>query len=203
MKKSLFVLLALFSLTLANPEIRGRFLASVEEKVTVDVEQLEATICLQKSELEHSKSVIDNLTVQLDHLKSFVYSNLQSQQQPQFSYRQSTFELPMAEQQQDMFSNYWQQNWEMLQLKMQLSYYQNQNQNLTGYGQVNMGMTPSLDTAQFNQFRPLNLQPQYGQLNTASAQFQQDHEFNFARAPLDYNQLPDFSAPTPAGFNFN
>jgi hypothetical protein len=202
MKTLSIVLIALFSITLTNPEIRGRFIASVEEKGEKDVEQLEAIICQQKYELEHSKKTIEDLSVQVEQLKNFVYEELKPKH---ISYYSAPLERPqfmeLGMPAQDQFSNYWQQSWEMMQLKMQLSYYQNNN--LSGYGQVNAPATASMDVNQFNSFRPLSINPQYGQLSMTTPQFNQGYNFSMALTPIDYTQSPQFYTPEQQGFNFN
>jgi hypothetical protein len=202
MKKLSFILIALFSITLTNPEIRGRFIASVEEKSEKDVEQLEAIICQQKDELEHSKKTIRDLSVQFEQLRNFVHEELKPNK---ISYYSAPLEQPqfmeLAMPNQDQFSNYWQQSWEMMQLKMQLSYYQNQG--LGGYGQVSAPATASLDVNQFNTFRPLSINPQYGQLSMTTPQFNQGYNFSLALPPIDYTQSPQFYTPEQQGFNFN
>jgi hypothetical protein len=203
MKKLSFILIAMFSITLTSPEIRGRFLASVEEKGEKNVEQLEAIICQQKYELEHFQKTIQDLNVQVEQLRTFDYKEKLPRQMQVYTapyIQQEVMQLGTPAQEQ--FSNYWGQNWEMLQLKMQLSYYQNQNYG--GYGQASAPATASLDVNQFNSFRPISLNTApYGQLSMNQPQIYQGYDLNLGLAPIDYSQSPQFYTPAQQGFNFN
>jgi hypothetical protein len=182
MKLLSILMLILFSITLTAPKLTGRYLAS-ENSDDKRVAELEAIICSQQKELEKSRQSVDELNIEIKRLQNFVYSNLS----PNMSYE-------MFQPQTEFFHQYWDQQWEILQLKMQLSYFQNQPA---------IPQAPSLNTQQFYKYQPFQFRgPSYGQLSPQPQTQNGFFDFNLEAPMIDYSMRPEFVQNNQMGFSF-